>query len=188
MNHLNPWKYFLSLEKDFIKTLQYVELEEKHFGVYSIEYAKLLMLTGAEFENMGKVILKELKSEFNVNNIGDIKQGLLENYPKIVDLEVSIENTLIKLKPFANWGNKKDSQKLFWWNNYNDLKHYKHQNFHLANMESVLNGLACLLWLNIIYYKKVLNHEIVILENGFLEVDYEVCVSTVMNKPNFELT
>jgi hypothetical protein len=57
--------------------------------------------------------------------------------------------------------------------------------FHLANMESVLNGLACLLWINIIYFKKVLNHKILILENGFLEVDFEVCENIVTLKPDF---
>jgi len=52
-------------------------------------------------------------------------------------------------------------------------------------MESVLNGLACLLWINIIYFKKVLNHKILILENGFLEVDFEVCENIVTLKPDF---
>ncbi len=66
MTDLTPWKYFLSLEKDFMKTLQYVELDAKHFDVFSVEYAKLLLLIGSEFETMAKAILNQVKSNYQV--------------------------------------------------------------------------------------------------------------------------
>lgn len=37
------WLHFLSLEKDFIETIQFVEIDDKNNTAFSVAYAKLLL-------------------------------------------------------------------------------------------------------------------------------------------------
>ena len=54
------WRYYLLLEKKFIDTLNYVELDEKNFSTYSVEYAHQLLAIGSNWT---------LSSKFIVNSI-----------------------------------------------------------------------------------------------------------------------
>lgn len=47
----------------------------------------------------------------------------------------------IELTPFLNW---KEDKSPFWWENYNDVKHGRLNNFMVGNLENVLNALAAL--------------------------------------------
>jgi hypothetical protein len=45
---LQPWRYFISIEADFVETLNFVDLDPKNGSAFSNEYAKLLLLIGSE--------------------------------------------------------------------------------------------------------------------------------------------
>src|SRR3989442_12946128 len=47
----NPyWHYFISLEKDFLDSIQFVELDDANRTAFSIVYAKMLFSSCAEVE------------------------------------------------------------------------------------------------------------------------------------------
>jgi hypothetical protein len=168
MTDLKIWKYFLSLERDFIKTLQYVELDEGNFGCFSIEYSKLLLLIGTEFEAVSKKLLKGVSYKDKVGNIGGIKEGLLKSFPNFKENQVCITGTEYSFVPFKEW---KPEKSIEWWKCYCELKHNRISAFDKANMKNVLEGLASLLIVNIYYYHHIKNYDELILENNFLETN-----------------
>ena len=55
------WNYFLSIEKDFIRTIDFVHLDAANAGAFSNEYAKLILLLGSEIDVVAKMLCHKLK-------------------------------------------------------------------------------------------------------------------------------
>ena len=49
------WQYYLMLEKQFVNTLQYVDLDNNNFTTFSNQYANLLQAIGSELDSFFKV-------------------------------------------------------------------------------------------------------------------------------------
>ncbi len=141
----NPWDYMLSIERDFIRTLDYVELNERHQEVYSNEYAKLLLLAGSEAET----VLAKTATESAGRGIAGIKECqavLLSEYPNFPAADVHIPKYSMTLWPFAAWAKKRTAPD--WWIAYNQVKHDRLENFAVANQLNALNAVAGLLVAN----------------------------------------
>jgi hypothetical protein len=54
------WYYFLSIEKDFVPTIDFVHLSSVNAKAYSNEYAKLLLLIGSEVDVIAKRLCKKV--------------------------------------------------------------------------------------------------------------------------------
>lgn len=133
------WLYYLNLEERFINTTKYVEVAKNNYSTYSIEYTSLLLSICSEIDVIFKEICgfnqndhKCIKDYFNIVNI---------KFPDILKEKVTFSFASIELIPFLDW--KKDNSPL-WWENYNDVKHGRLNNFMVGNLENVLNALAAL--------------------------------------------
>lgn len=134
------WRYYESLEEDFIKTIRYVSLEEENFNTYSIEYSRLLQAICSEID----VVLKELSSKDGdeKTNIAQYYKYIEENRPTLINEEVKVIKFLnLKLYPLKNW-TQKDSPT--WWSSHNKIKHNRNEKMIYANLENVLNSLSAL--------------------------------------------
>ena len=56
------WEYFLAIEDDLLQTSRYVEFTESNFHVHSIEFARLLLISGSEVDVIAKELCKLLSS------------------------------------------------------------------------------------------------------------------------------
>ena len=65
------WQHFLALEADFAATSRYVELSQKNFATFSIEYAKLLLAIGSEVDVLCKIMCEKIDSTVKPDNIND---------------------------------------------------------------------------------------------------------------------
>ncbi len=153
---LKHWKYFLSLEKRFKETENFVyhgietvegNVQIINAGTYSNEFKQLLLLTAAEFECLAKELI-------NVNDrntrINEITKMILSKYPKIVETE--IETDYLRSKPMLEWSYDEEEEKvcgLDWWNAYNCVKHEGEVGFSKATMENCLLALGSLYILNL---------------------------------------
>lgn len=138
---LSVWRYFLAQEDAFIQTLNYVELTSSNFGTKSIEYSRQLVVNGAEFENVVKLLsIKKFKIE--PGNISEYKEFLLSEYPEICQEAVNIDKYRLIEHPFESWDT---GAKLSWWDKYTGLKHRRHASNQYADMESVLSSLCALI-------------------------------------------
>lgn len=133
------WLYYLNLEERFINTTKYVEVAKDNYSTYSIEYTSLLLSICSEIDVISKEICgfnqndhKCIKDYFNIINV---------KFPDILKEKVAFSFASIELTPFLNW---KEDKSPFWWENYNDVKHGRLNNFMVGNLENVLNALAAL--------------------------------------------
>lgn len=152
------WHYYLILEADFKRTLQYIHLDdssepENHSNLktYSLELAKQLISIAAEFETIAQLLCKQIQGG-DVGNIGQYKEIILPRFPKMGSTPVYIDQykqmTIYPLKPWEKAGGD-----LPWWNAYGDMKHRRHLHFEKATLENVLHALGSLLVLESYLYQ-----------------------------------
>ena len=71
-----PWHYFLSIERDFIGTIDFVELHTTNEKTYSNAYAKLLLLIGSEADVVAKMLCKQVNLASTAGNINEYRLEL----------------------------------------------------------------------------------------------------------------
>jgi hypothetical protein len=151
----SDWLLFLSLEKDLIKTFDYVAVEECHYEVFSTAYLKIQLAACASVEqvakkygglppnkdNSAKEIAKAIvKRELTLQNQSKIITFLWEQkciIPRFPGLE------------FTPWEAVETEIEPPWWTGYNNSKH---SNIQRATLKNVLDCMAGLFCLNLAYY------------------------------------
>ena len=173
------WRYFLVLDADVEATLRYVELDEKNFETFSIEYVRLLFSICSEFEVVCKNLCQSIKPDrnFSKSNIKNFSEVIQEEFSKIGTLEISVpklrENA--NIKPLEGWSkvNGSDSSVLSWWQDYNKVKHERQNSFDKANLGNVVFSLAGLFGV-LLYWAR--NES----EDGYLGVEAPICFITLL--------
>lgn len=147
------WQYYLMLEKQFIDTLQYVDLDSNNFSTFSNQYANLLQAIGSELDSLFKVYCS-----FNPNehkSISDYATFVLTDFPSILTQEIEIINYNIKIKPFDGWNANRAKQSLPWWESFDKIKHSRATNKSDASLKKVLNALGGLFIIEMKYLRKI---------------------------------
>ncbi len=175
------WSYYIELESEFMNTIKYVELRADNYKTYSIEYLKLFQAICSEIDIIGKYMACSFNSEFKVNNKTNIKNWGYEIQQFLPDIQsrvVGLKEQRYELAPFRNWKyiiktNKKGQQQisldercqsLFWWKDYNSVKHARMTcddsgvlNYSRANLKNVVYSLSALYLLERLYIEKQYN-------------------------------
>lgn len=144
------WSYYLNLEEKFINTTKYVEVTKDNYLTYSIEYTSLLLNICSEID----VIFKEI-CNFNQNNhkcINDYFKVITAKFSDIFKEKVTSSFDSIELTPFFDWTSE---YRPVWWENYNNVKHGRLENFNRGNLENVLNALTGLYILERYLFKNI---------------------------------
>ena len=131
------WSYYLNLEEKFINTTKYVEVTKDNYFSYSIEYTSLLLNICSEID----VIFKEI-CNFNQSDhkcINDYFKVVNTKFSNIFKEKVTSSFDSIELTPFCGWTSE---DRPVWWENYNNVKHGRLENFNRGNLKNVLNALA----------------------------------------------
>ena len=150
----NSWNYYLSIERDLANTSQYVEPHGQE-NVYSLEFAKLLILACTEVESMFKVLCKEIIGDSVSANMSSYKETILGKYPRIVEATVSVSRLGASIKPFASW----NTGKLAWWGAYQQVKHDRGSCFEQATYRNAVEAVAALYILLLYLFKICENSE-----------------------------
>ena len=146
------WAHYISLEKEFIQTLQYVSLSSDNYSTYSEMYLKLLLEIGSEVDVSLKQYCVSLDPTFTGGTISDYRSCLTTHKPSFFIEEVAVHEDVLLLKPWDNRDANGDFISPFWWTAYNKCKHNRTETgtianltkeyYKFANMEHVINGLA----------------------------------------------
>lgn len=117
--------------------LLFIEPSEDGLKAYSHKIRELLFLACSDLESTLK------KYNFGKN---DSMKDYIEIL-KFVDLtkyKISLVGYAKPYKccPFEHWEKKKVSQSLSWYYAYNEIKHNREENFHLATLENCINAIA----------------------------------------------
>lgn len=161
----NYWMYYLNLETDFMNTLRYVELDERNYSTYSVEYAKQYQAVCSEIDVLCKKLCELIDSRSNVKNMREYTTSLLSEYPDTPSKEVKVKNRLT-LKPWIEWQLEPVYISPTWWSDYNKVKHNRTGSdnegdtyFMQANLGNVLKALTGLFVLEMYAYKKISEDE-----------------------------
>ena len=87
---LQAWHYFISLERDFIETINYVELSPRNAAAYSFEFAKLLLLIGSETDVVAKMLCKKIAPTTKAENIKDYRDIITNAFTGMHAVEIDI--------------------------------------------------------------------------------------------------
>jgi hypothetical protein len=101
---LECWYYFLSVEKDFIRTLDFVELHPDNSKAFSNEYAKLLLLIGSEVDLVAKMLCASIAPLQYANNIAVYRTILTGHFGGFHTVAIDIPRYGREIKPWRAWG------------------------------------------------------------------------------------
>ena len=165
------WKYYISLENQFMETGRYVELDYVHNGkTYSMEYLKLFQAVCSEIDVVGKALATVTNESFKPTKTTGINEWWYYIYntdPTFIDRTCMLlsEHRLQPWKGFIVIKNPNNEAKRyildesikpkpktpFWWIDYNSVKHNRtgryeknSTNYAKANLKNLLYAFAAL--------------------------------------------
>jgi len=158
----NYWKYFLSLEDEFISIETIIPVDDINNNTFSIKYMKIYLALCNEID----VVFKEF-IEYNGwntfspsdGNFGKYKEIVLQQLPKFSN-EIMIFSEKKEIKPFDSWN---FNMKPTWWEDYNNIKHNRtlkingFESYKKANQENILNAFCALYQLEMYFYKSIVD-------------------------------
>jgi len=142
------WQHFLSLEKDFIETIEFVEIDPSNDAAFSIAYTKLLLSICSEIDVVAKLVCKSINPNSTASNIDGYRSEITGRYPNFHTVECLIPRYGLQIEPWANWSGVTNPQ---WWTDHNKVKHQRNLHSALANQKNVKEGL-CGLFSLLLYY------------------------------------
>lgn len=175
----NSWDYMRMIEREFVRTLDFVSLSEEHAEVHSNEYAKLLLLAGSEADNLMKFIASRAANA-PVTNVKKYQAVLCAYYSDFHTVEISVPRNNRSVLPFAAWAKKENAPE--WWKAYNGVKHDRHANFREANQENCLQAIAALVVLNLYKFGDCLEPYTELFDPGYPQ---SISTSGSINLPGF---
>lgn len=133
---------FLLLQQDVLELFSYVEPSDANSGTYSHRIQQLLMRVCVEIEaNFTAIFLdnRYVKATSGQNlTIGDYK--LINQSHRLSAFQVRVpgwKGDAGVRHPFAAW---ESNQPLEWYRAYNKSKHNRHENFHLATFDALIDA------------------------------------------------
>ena len=147
---IQHWSYFCSLAERLDETKHYIDhgVCQKgdkniliHGEVYSDIFKQIIVLSASEFEIISKALCQE--KEKKVDNIKDISETILSEFPKIVDFQVSTPFWINV--PLYAWKCKDGKVSgLEWWKAYNSIKHCEKSSYSCATLQNAILSLEAL--------------------------------------------
>lgn len=165
------WKYYISLEEQFVETGRYVEFDYINNGrTYSMEYLKLFQAVCSEIDVVGKTLASIVDTTFTSTKTTGINEWwyyVSQKFPWIENMTCNLFGEHI-IQPWKNYKvvkNMNPGAKKFilddttrpkgktptWWNDYNSVKHnrtghfQKHAtNYAKANLRNLFHAFAAL--------------------------------------------
>nr|WP_113388021.1 MULTISPECIES: hypothetical protein [unclassified Ochrobactrum] len=175
----NSWDYMRMIEREFVRTLDFVSLSDEHAKVHSNEYAKLLLLAGSEGDNLMSIIASRVAGT-SVTNVKKCQTVLCAHYSDFHTVEISIPRNNQTVQPFAAWAKKENAPD--WWIAYNHVKHNRHTNFREANQENCMKAIAALVVLNLYKFGDCLEPYTELFDPGYPQ---SISTSGSINLPGF---
>lgn len=183
------WLHYLSLEKSLLEISEYIAITEDNYHCYSFKNMQLLFAVCSEVDSIFKHIQRNLYSETtmikNPNIVNHIAM-LDKFFPAVKDTLVvtKISGYVLEFQPFESLFPDylkdikdqkivdKDKDKVrSWWQQYNDVKHQRLDNFDKANLQNLLESLSALHILNLIYALSIYPESIESYETALIQVN-----------------
>lgn len=159
------WNYYLSLEKEFLSTENFLAIDKNNKNAYSIAYMKLLLEIGSEIDVLSKQICSMIDCNFNS------KEADMQIYCKTIELRLpkfKDDMVFIRQEPISPWRKLFKSYKTkkgsySWWQIYNGVKHNRNAceygnlpTYKIANQQNILFALGALFQLEMYCLREII--------------------------------
>lgn len=151
------WNYFLAIERDFEIISRYIEFSESNNNTFSIELARIIMVSAQEVDVIMKKLCKLVQPNSNPEKINHYKEIITENIPEFTNEIVQIQRYGMSSTPWSSWNNAEEHP--LWWTANNKIKHQRSEHFEKANLKNAFNSLGGLLIATMYYYKNEIEKE-----------------------------
>ena len=173
-------RHYRNIEEMFIKTIQYVSPTKNNENTCSDEYAKIILLCGAEVDSIFKLLC--VIEEGNVEENKNKRQYKMKDYLQIietklkplhseyyVDYFIGKNRERMIIDPFEKMEEGAKYSGLFWWETYQKLKHDRISHEKKANLKTVL----CLLLVHSILIEILVDYT-----EGVESDNYRICLKS----------
>src|SRR6476620_8080617 len=82
------WNYFLAIERDVDELSRYVEFHENNFKCFSIEIARILLVSAPEVDVVCKQVCQVGDPKSSAETINNYRDELLAVYPDIPQFKI----------------------------------------------------------------------------------------------------
>lgn len=147
------WEYFLAIEQDLEKCTRYVEFDKRNYGAHSLEFARIIVASGAECDTVMKLLCESIRGSGVPDCILDRFPIVNLAYPTFTEHEIEIPRYGLSYRPWGAWSS---SGSPFWWGKgYDKIKHERDRYFENANLENAIMATAGLLCTLMYYYEEL---------------------------------
>jgi len=134
------WRYYLVLESELETALRYVEPHADNAKTYSLEFARQILTTCAQFETVAR-LLCSWRFHQSPRGIQQVLSHLNEIWPGLAGWRTRFYPQNEVVAPFAEWTSSKMPS---WWLAYNKLKHEPTKNLPFATLTVAVQSVAAL--------------------------------------------
>lgn len=155
------WRNYISIEKEFIRTLDYVTLDSENYRTFSSAYIKLILQIGSEIDIDAKLLCMLYNEHAKLKNMNDYRREIIKSENDFCNTEVNILKhcNVSSFRPWEKWTDNDNIENPDWWKVYNKIKHdrmgmdeIKNDNYKSANLRNTLYALGGLYQLLIYIY------------------------------------
>ena len=147
---LSHWNYFLALEADLERLARFIEFEERNFGTFSLEIARLFQSACSEVDVLARQLCVHFEPGTKAKSINRYCSVLRPGIPELESTIVEVPRYGLSFTPWSNWQSEVTP---IWWSDHNKVKHDRSDHFGHANLKNVLNASAGLLLLTVCFYR-----------------------------------
>lgn len=145
------WNYYSALESDVVQLARFVELDQSNYNTHSIEIVRIYLAGCSEVDVIAKLLCNTVYPASTARKIDEYRKMLRGPFPEIERTEVTVPRYGLTLLPWSDWEHDQTPR---WWSDYQLVKHQRAEYFSRGNLENVLNSVAGLLILTILYYRQ----------------------------------
>ena len=162
------WQYYLSLSEDVERLSRYVSLIEDNYQTSSIECTLILLSASSEVDVVFKLLCEGVSPGCNPKNIEDYGNIILDRFPLLKTTVVVVGRCGLSFQPWGHWTK---THRPKWWQDYQKVKHQRHEHADLGNLKNALYAVAglCVL-VSYLYYFDFL-HEGLGIRRPFIFLD-----------------
>jgi len=154
------WTHYLFLEKELQEISDYVAINVSNEKTFSFKIMQLYLIVCTDIDSIFKYIQSNLGITKPKNGrdftITDHIKMLNEHFPLIKDITVELKfsGQVLEFIPFKYLFIRiidENYEVSTWWNDYTSVKHHRLDSFDKASLNNLLNSLAALHILNLVY-------------------------------------
>jgi hypothetical protein len=141
---------YSAIEKRMTESFRYVACESRNIKTYSYEFSSIIRDVGSVFGSIMDTLVREddafvsLLAKDDRLNITHYRKWLVQNVPRIhlasIEINILLYNRFIM--PFSML--KDESSRIYWWDDYNNLKHSDIDHYTDGNLGAAIFGMSAL--------------------------------------------